>query len=59
MDEIRDIVSSIVRGCNHGGIPVSEVLAAFVAKTVSSTHKYTKTVDKLKLYIFNAKDFGK
>lgn len=34
MDDIQDIVSSIVRGCNHGGQEVSEILAAFVAKTV-------------------------
>lgn len=33
-DDIQDIVTSIVRGCNHGGHEVSEILAAFVAKTV-------------------------
>lgn len=35
MDDIQDIVNSIVRGCSHGGQEVSEILAAFVAKTVS------------------------
>lgn len=34
MEEIKDIVVSIVRGCSHGGQPVTEILAAFVAKTV-------------------------
>jgi len=34
MDEIRDIVVSIVRGCAQGGTQVSEVLAAYVARTV-------------------------
>lgn len=34
MDDIQDIVQSIVRGCSHGGQEVSEILAAFVAKTV-------------------------
>ena len=34
MDDIQDIVQSIVRGCGHGGQEVSEILAAFVAKTV-------------------------
>ncbi len=36
MDEIKDIIKSIVKGCNQGGVVVSEILAAFVAKTVSS-----------------------
>lgn len=36
MDDIKDIVSTIVRGCAQGGIVVSEVLAAFVARTVLS-----------------------
>lgn len=35
MEEIQDIVRSIVKGCNAGGVPVSEILAAFVAKTVN------------------------
>jgi hypothetical protein len=34
MDDIQDIVASIVRGCSHGGQEVSQILAAFVAKTV-------------------------
>jgi hypothetical protein len=34
MDEIKDIIHSIVKGCGQGGINVSEILAAFVAKTV-------------------------
>jgi hypothetical protein len=34
MDEIKDIVNSIVRGCAHGGVVIPETLAAFVARTV-------------------------
>ena len=36
MEEIQDIVTSIVKGCGHGGFVCSDVLAAFIAKTVSS-----------------------
>jgi hypothetical protein len=35
MEEIKDIVQSIVKGCGQGGVEVSEILAAFVARTVS------------------------
>jgi hypothetical protein len=34
MDEIKDIVQSIVKGCSQGGQKVSEILAAYVARTV-------------------------
>ena len=34
MEEIKDIVNDIVRGCATGGLEVSEVLAAYVARTV-------------------------
>ena len=34
MEEIKDVVQRIVQGCAHGGLVVSEVLAAFVARTV-------------------------
>jgi hypothetical protein len=34
MEEIKDIIATIVRGCAQGGVIVSEVLAAFVARTV-------------------------
>lgn len=36
MEEIRDIVSAIVRSCAQAGVEVPEVLAAFVAKTVGT-----------------------
>jgi hypothetical protein len=36
MEGIKDIVSTIVRGCAQGGIVVPDVLAAFVARTVSA-----------------------
>lgn len=34
MDDIKDIIGTIVRGCAQGGVVVPEVLAAFVARTV-------------------------
>jgi len=34
MEEIKDIVNTIVRGCAQGGVIVKDVLAAFVARTV-------------------------
>jgi hypothetical protein len=34
MEDIKDIIGTIVRGCAQGGVVVSEVLAAFVARTV-------------------------
>jgi hypothetical protein len=38
MEEIKDIVQNIVRGCGQGGVQISEILAAFVAKTVCVFH---------------------
>jgi hypothetical protein len=35
MDDIRVIVNRIVKGCALGGMPVSDVLAGFAARTVS------------------------
>lgn len=43
MEEIKDIVQSIVKGCAHGGLQVSEILAAYVARTVS-VQLYEKTL---------------
>ena len=40
MDEIQDVVNSIIKGCSHGGIEVSDVLAAFIAKTVMEYLSY-------------------
>ncbi len=37
MEEIKDIINSIIRGCAQGGVEVPEVLAAFVARTVSQS----------------------
>ncbi len=34
MDDIKEIVKTIVRGCAHGGLDVPEVLAAFICRTV-------------------------
>ena len=34
MEDIRDIVDTIVRGCSKGGLKIPDVLAAFVARTI-------------------------
>lgn len=34
MDEIRDVVDKVVRGCAKCGVEIDDVLAAFVARTV-------------------------
>jgi hypothetical protein len=36
MNEIHDIVTTIVKGCARGGIEVSDILAAFTAQTVNT-----------------------
>lgn len=36
MDEIQELVRRVVRQCASRGVTVSEVLAAFVARTVSN-----------------------
>jgi hypothetical protein len=46
MEEIRDIVNSVVRGCKLGGLEVQEVLAAFVARTVVEGSTSTFALDK-------------
>ena len=38
MEDIKDVVNSIVKGCEQTGIEVPEVLAAFVARTVSMSY---------------------
>ena len=35
MEEIRDVVDKVVRGCAKCGVVIDDVLAAFVARTVS------------------------
>ena len=48
MEVIREMVDTIVNGCDKGGIKVSDVLAAFIARTVveknSSSHKKENTI---------------
>ena len=46
MDNIRDIVDSVVRGCALGGLEVQELLAAFVARTVVEESATTFSLDK-------------
>jgi len=46
MEEIRDIVNSVVRGCKLGGLEVQDVLAAFVARTVVEGSTSTFALDK-------------
>ena len=45
MEEIRDIVSSIVKGCALGGLEVQDVLAAFVARTLVERSTSTFALD--------------
>jgi hypothetical protein len=42
MEEIRDIVGIIQKSCRNGGVEVSDVLAAFVARTVCVVSKEKK-----------------
>ena len=44
MDEIRDVVNSVVRGCSKVGVEVPDVLAAFIARTVRFTITITRIV---------------
>ena len=46
MEEIRDVVTSIVKGCKLGGLDVQDVLAAFVARTVVESSTSTFALDK-------------
>jgi len=45
MEEIRDVVDTVVRGCAKGGVQVPEVLAAFVARTVIAKESTTFVLD--------------
>lgn len=50
MDDIKDIVQSIVKGCGQGGLQTSEILAAYVARTVSRRLSLCRSLtDKLSL----------
>jgi hypothetical protein len=46
MDEIRDIIDKVVRGCAKCGIQVDDVLAAFVARTIVENDETTFALDK-------------
>ena len=46
MDDIKDIVDSVVRGCAIGGLEVQELLAAFIARTVVENNASTFSLDK-------------
>lgn len=39
MDEIRDVVDKVVRGCSKCGVEIDDVLAAFVARTVCNSRE--------------------
>ena len=49
MDGIQELVHSVVRQCASRGVSVSEVLAAFVARTVSFSRNSLKQAAKLKM----------
>lgn len=46
MEDIKDVVHSIVRGCEQTGIHVPEVLAAFVARTVVEANAQSFALDR-------------
>lgn len=46
MEDIKDVVHSIVRGCEQTGVEVPEVLAAFVARTIIETNASTFSLDR-------------
>lgn len=37
MEDIKSVIASIVKGCSQAGLDVPDVLAAFVARTVSGS----------------------
>ena len=45
MEDIKDVVDSIVRGCSLGGLEVPELLAAFVARTVVESNASSFSLD--------------
>lgn len=45
MEDIKDVVDSIVRGCALGGLEVPELLAAFVARTVVESNASSFSLD--------------
>eukprot|EP01041_Mallomonas_annulata_P008154 gene8154-16763_t len=46
MEEIKEIVKTIVRGCAQGGVIVSDVLAAFVARTIVEKNTDSFALDR-------------
>jgi hypothetical protein len=45
MEEIRDVIDTIVRGCATGGVKVPDVLAAFVARTTLEKNQEAFVLD--------------
>lgn len=46
MEDIRDVVNSIVRGCSTAGLHVPDVLAAFIARTILEADRSNFALDK-------------
>eukprot|EP01038_Epipyxis_sp_PR26KG_P007181 gene7181-9792_t len=46
MNDINEIITQVVKGCKNGGIEVSEVLAAFVARTIVESKSSTFALDR-------------
>ena len=52
MEDIKDIINSIVKGSAKAGVKASEVLAAFVARTVCDMTAFTfRLVNKMILNV--------
>lgn len=46
MEDIKEIVTNIIRGCSRGGVDVSPVLAAFIARTIVEEDNSSFALDK-------------
>ena len=46
MDDIKHVVYTVVKGCAHASVEVSDVLAAFIARTVVDTNSAQFSLDR-------------
>lgn len=46
MDEIREIINKVVRGCGKCGLEIDDVLAAFVARTIVESNESMFALDR-------------
>jgi hypothetical protein len=46
MDEIREVINKVVRGCGKCGLEIDDVLAAFVARTIVESNESMFALDR-------------